>query len=310
MPQVTLLISETETIEDGNYLRFGNELLARGYQVSLCFVDSISMHNSIIFAKGFRLTESLVAGHLFQGTHGINLQEMEVIWILGIGLRQSFLDKLQLFYCLENYCKVINSPNCILNLKSKYSLASHSDIFQYPQSFASTDPNELFSVIESSGEKWIAKPPAGSMGRDVFLLSADDPNTRVILETMTGINADQYCLIQSYVEEIQKGEKRVLFAEGVAVGQYLRIAMKDHRTNLFQGAESEPCELSPDEIAYCKKIGPFLMSQGATFVGLDLAYPYVIEFNVINPGGLLTIESLGGKDLTEDIINGIFPGAI
>jgi len=310
MPQVTLLISETEAIEDGNYTRFGNELLNRGYQVSLCFVDSLSMHNSTICAEGFILAKPLKEGHSFPKTQMINLQEIEFVWILGIGLRQSFLDKLQLFYCLEKYCKVINSPNCILNLKSKYSLASHNDIFRYPQSYASTDPNTLFSVIKSNGGKWIAKPPAGSMGKDVFLLSADDPNTRVILETMTGVNADQYCLIQSYVEEIQAGEKRVLFAGGVAVGQYLRLATQDHRTNLVQGADCKPCELSTDEIAYCEKIGPFLVSQGAEFVGLDLAYPFVIEFNVINPGGLLTIESLGGNDLTGDIISRIFPEAI
>lgn len=310
MPHVTLLISETEMMEDGNYLRFSNELLKRGYQVSLCFIDSIAMRKSIICAEGFTVSTSLQAGLTFPRTHTVNLQESEIIWVLGIGLRQSFLDKIQLLYCLENDCKVINTPNCILNLKSKYSLASHGDIFQYPVSYASTNPRTLFSVIEESGKKWIAKPPAGSMGKDVFLLSADDPNTRVILETMTGANSDQYCLIQSYVEEIQKGEKRVLFAGGTAVGQYRRLATRDHRTNIVQGADYEACDLNAEELAYCEKIGPFLMSQGAAFVGMDLAFPFVIEFNVINPGGLLTIESLDGTDLTEKIIEGIFPEAI
>jgi len=310
MPQVILLISETETIEDGNYLRFSNELLKRGYQLSLCFVDTISMHKSVICAQGFILTTPLKVDHAFQNTHLIDLQEAEFIWVLGIGLRQSFLDKLQLFYCLEKFCTVINSPNCLLNLKSKYSLASHSDTFQYPESHASTDPDALFNVIKSGGGKWIAKPPAGSMGKDVFLLSANDPNTRVILDTMTGVNADQYCLIQRYVEEIQQGEKRVIFAGGSPVGQYRRLASKDHRTNLVQGADCEACELSAEELSYCERIGAFLMSEGASFVGMDLAYPFVIEFNVINPGGVLTIESLGGKDLTFDIIDRIFPEAI
>ena len=65
--------------------------------------------------------------------------------------------------------------------------------------------------------------------------------------------------------------------------------------------------MTEDEMAYCKEIGAFLKSHGAEFVGLDLAYPYVIEFNVINPGGLLTIESINGLDLTASIIDKIFP---
>jgi len=124
---------------------------------------------------------------------------------------------------------------------------------------------------------------------------------------MTGPEADQYCLLQPYVEEIIKGEKRVLIAGGEPVGQYLRHAGKDHRTNVMHDAEIEPCDLDEAEDKYCRTIGAFLTSHGADFVGLDLAYPYVIEFNVINPGGLLTIESLTGKDLTADIIDRIFP---
>ncbi|MFT7684963.1 MAG: glutathione synthase [Candidatus Azotimanducaceae bacterium] len=310
MKQITFLIQDSDALEDGNYLRFSNELLERGFEVYLCKVDSLSMQNSQICAEGFKLSEQIFPGGLFPRLKTIELQNMACIWVLGLGLRNNFLDKLQLIYCLENYCRVINSSNSILNLKSKYSLACHSDSFAYPQSYSSTDPKALFAVIEGSGHKWIAKPPAGSMGRDIFLLSADDPNAQVILETMTGPQSDQYCLIQAYVDEIQAGEKRVIFAAGEAVGQYLRLQNKDHRTNLVQGAEIQPSDLNLAEQESCKKIGQFLLSQGADYVGVDLVYPYVIEMNVINPGGLLTIESLTGKTLTSDIINKIFPDDI
>jgi glutathione synthase len=203
---------------------------------------------------------------------------------------------------------VINSVDALMHFKSKYFLASHSSTFRYPKTFASNDPEELFKVISEYGvERWIAKPPAGSLGRDIFLLTARDPNTHVILESMTGPEADEYCLLQPYVEEIKKGEKRVLIAGGEPVGQYLRHARKDHRTNVMHNAEIEPCDLDKNEYKYCQTIGSFLVAHGADFVGVDLAYPYVIEFNVINPGGLLTIESLTGKDLTADIIDRVFP---
>ena len=109
--------------------------------------------------------------------------------------------------------------------------------------------------IVQSGGKWIAKPPAGSFGKDVYLLTSQDQNTAVILDSLTGEDKDQYCLLQRYVEEIEQGEKRVLFAGGKVVGQYLRRPTRDHRTNIMQGASAELCELTAEEADYCEKIG-------------------------------------------------------
>ena len=89
------------------------------------------------------------------------------------------------------------------------------------------------------------------------------------------------------------------------IGQYLRVAVADHRTNIMQGARSEPCDLTPIETEYCQELGQFLKAFGAEFVGLDLAFPWIIEFNVINPGGLVTILELTGQDLSASIISEI-----
>jgi glutathione synthase/RimK-type ligase-like ATP-grasp enzyme len=50
-------------------------------------------------------------------------------------------------------------------------------------------------------------------------------------------------------------------------------------------------------------MGTFLTSMGANYVGLDMVYPWIIEFNVINPGGLVTIEQLTGENLAPQIIS-------
>ncbi|MEO2178414.1 MAG: hypothetical protein ABGY96_30575 [bacterium] len=318
MNHIVLLIAQSDTIEDGNYLRFGNTLLARGFTVDLCFMESLSMYDSQITARGFNLSVPASDGDPFPDFHIIQLQEADLVWVLTLGMRQSFLDKIQLLYCLQQYCRVINSIDSLMHFKSKYFLASQGATFTYPPTFASNNPDELYDVIKSKSNaikksgngRWIAKPPAGSLGRDIFLLTADDPNTRVILESMTGPEADQYCLLQPYVEEIQQGEKRVLIAGGEPVGQYLRHARKDHRTNVMHGADIEPCELNTEEYEYCQTIGQFLTAHGAAFVGVDLAYPFVIEFNVVNPGGLLTIEALTGQNLAPDIIDNIFPDSL
>ncbi|MFT4798141.1 MAG: glutathione synthase [Candidatus Azotimanducaceae bacterium] len=306
MLHIILLIADTELVEDTNYLRLGNELLKRDVSVDCCFMDSLAMCNSKIVADGFPLVEALQANQRFPARTQIGLSRADIVWTLTLGMRHSFLDKIQLLNCLNDSARLINSLDALMHFKSKYFLASHQDVFQYPNSYASTSPSDLLNVMKEAGGRWIAKPPAGSLGRDIFLLTPEDRNARVILESMTGPESDQYCLIQPYVEEITHGEKRVLIANGKPVGQYLRQSNGDHRTNVSAGATTTLCDLTSDETQYCERIGAFLADQGALFVGLDLAYPWVIEFNVVNPGGIQTIVSLGGIDPSKSIIDEIF----
>ena len=302
MLNIALLVAETDALTDGNYLRFANELKNRGIDVTLCLIDSISLHQSDVTVSGFEAISPLKDGDPFPALQRHSLKNFSHLWVLSLGFRHSFLDKMQLLYSVADKVQIINSLDAIMHLKSKYFLASKPDLFKYPESYASTNPDELYEVL-GTGDRWIAKPPAGSLGRDVFLLGAGDPNARVILENLCGPDRNQFVLLQAYVPEIRDGEKRVLFASGKVIGQYLRVAVADHRTNIMQGARSEPCDLTPFEAEYCQELGQFLKTFGAGFVGLDFAFPWIIEFNVINPGGLLTILELTGEDLTSSIIN-------
>jgi glutathione synthase/RimK-type ligase-like ATP-grasp enzyme len=46
-------------------------------------------------------------------------------------------------------------------------------------------------------------------------------------------------------------------------------------------------------------------TRGARFIGIDLVYPYVIEINVINPGGIGTLIKLGEGDYAQRVINAL-----
>lgn len=305
MSRIALLIAETDELIDGNYLRFANSLFARDHHVTLCPVESLSMASSRIVAEGFTIDDVLEVDEAFPAMDRVWLDDYDAIWILSLGMRQSFLDKMQLLFTLSDKCRLINSLDALMHFKSKYFTASHGDVFRHPETWASNRPADLVEVINSHGGKWVVKPPASSFGRDVYLLTPDDPNKHVIIESMCGPEEDQFCLLQRYIDEIEDGEKRVLLAGGKPVGQYLRRAARDHRTNVLQGATVEACTLSDEERVYCEKIGERLLSYGAEFVGMDLVYPWVIEFNVVNPGGLLTIEQVDGVDLTDAILDEI-----
>ena len=303
--KVLLLIGATDSVTDGNYVRLHNALIARDHEVHLGHTAGLGLSKNQVTAPTWQPITPLVNGAPFDPFEHRDIEGFDLIWVLALGLRGNFLDTVQLLFNLETRTRVINSTQALVYLKSKYLLADYPEVFHYPETHASTDAAELLSIIQREGGRWIAKPPAGSLGRDVYLLTADDANAQVILDAMTGHGSGNYCLLQRWVPEIVSGEKRVLIAGGKPVGQYLRHAQTDHRTNVLVGAQAEACTLSAEELAYCEQIGQFLVRMGANYVGLDLAFPWVIEFNVINPGGLNTLWELEGLDYAPAILDAL-----
>ena len=287
---------------DSNYLRIANELNKRGVAVTLLLIDTLSLCKSQVFAEGWKYTQTPITDHSRFNLKEFNLLEFTHLWVFSLGTKESFLDKYQLLYTGKYDIHFVNSLEAIMHLKSKYFLTSNTRVFKHPETHASTKADKLLKHVESSGKAWIAKPPAGSLGRDVFLLRPGNSNNRAILENLCGPKGNQYALIQEHISAIEYGEKRVLIAGAKIVGRYKRLASGDHRTNLLRGATSQVCDLTPDESAYCNEIGAWLQGMGANYVGIDMVYPWIIEFNVVNPGGLMTIEELTGEDLAPKIV--------
>jgi glutathione synthase len=228
---------------------------------------------------------------------GVMLSGIDLAWVLGLGRRGTFFDKIQLLKKLSQTVRVINSPEALFFLHSKTSQGPVAG-WQYPETHISSSLAALLSVYRRGGD-WVAKPTAASLGRGVFKLAANDPNAPAIMEAMT--EAGGYCLLQRYVPEVETGEKRVLLAGGEVVGQYLKKP-SGHRGNLAFAATPEPCDLTSQEHDACERLGRYLVERGAYFAGVDIAWPWFLEWNVVNPGGIGTIDRISGKNHAQTVI--------
>lgn len=275
--------------------------LSEGHQVSWGSIDHLRLNNRRVQTHGMHRGSSQHNIDRSTSMNSLDCEGFDCIWVLSLGERASFLDKLQLLRILEGQTRVINSTEALLHLRSKYALTQLSHVFDHPKTYGSRDPEALFEIVESGGD-WILKPPAGSLGQGVFLINRSTSNYRDILRHVNGHQRDQYVLLQEYIPEITNGEKRVLLANGQFIGAYLRTQAEDHRTNLMQGAIAQKTTLSEKELALIDRVGSHCKACGALFAGIDMVYPFVIEINVVNPGGLNTLDQLGAGKKARQVI--------
>ena len=260
-----------------NRERLSRAFAAGGWEVACLTHESLSVTSDGVTAAGRDGVPVALGG-------------FDLLWVLGFGARDSFLDRMQILRNVDP-ARFVNTVDALVFLHGKLALAE----FQ-PETHASSDPETLIEIV-SRGGAWVAKPAAGSFGRGVRRLPADASDVRDVLARLTA--GGRLCVLQRHVAEAQEREKRVVVAGAAVVGVYAKSG------NLSAGAVPRPSTLTRREAALVRRLVGRLNAQGVRFAGVDLAYPWVIEANVANPGGLATLEALTGVDPAPRVVRAL-----
>ena len=195
---------------------------------------------------------------------------------------------------------VVNSPAALRNVNEKFFIT------HFPECIAPTQVSRnmdfLLNFIAKHGDT-IIKPLDGMGGQGIFRVSASDPNTKVILETITK-NETSYVMAQKYLPEISAGDKRILLINGEPVPYVLaRIpAEGEFRGNLACGGRGKGLELSKRDRWICQRVGPKLREMGLFFVGLDVIGDYLTEINITSPTCIRELDSLYNINISEQLM--------
>ena len=216
------------------------------------------------------------------------LATFDLIWVVGLGRALTFFDRMQLLRRVPQH-RFVTSIDALMYLHAKYAWSEYM-----PETHAGNDIAWLGEVLAQGGE-WVVKPTAGSYGRDVARIR-DDRAGRAMLARLTAGEARRYCLLQRYVPEIEQGEKRTLVAGNAIIGSYLRLPGADFRTNLALEGQAVATQLTPAERRLVSDIQQELVARGIGYAAIDIAFPYLMEVNLANPGGLATLADVYGID--------------
>jgi len=197
---------------------------------------------------------------------------------------------------------VVNDPFQVRNAPEKLFVTQFEDLM--PPTLITTDATEI-RAFRAAHKDIILKPLYGNGGAGVFRLKPDDENLGALLEVFTQFYREPI-VVQRYVPEVRKGDKRIVLVDGVAAGAINRVpAAGEARSNMHVGGKPEAVELTPRDKAICAAIGPELKKRGLVFAGIDVIGDYLTEINVTSPTGIVEIRRFGGPNIAGMIWDAI-----
>ncbi len=197
---------------------------------------------------------------------------------------------------------VVNDPASVRNAPEKLFVTHFPELM--PETLISADIRQIRRFREKHGDI-ILKPLFGNGGAGVFHLRPDDPNLNSLLEMFTERSREPL-VVQRYVPDVRKGDKRIILVDGEAMGAINRVpAQGEARSNMHVGGRPEPTKLTDREKEICAAIGPELKKRGMIFVGIDVIGGYLTEINVTSPTGLQEIARFDGVFLEKAIWDAI-----
>ncbi|HEY4134379.1 MAG TPA: glutathione synthase [Alphaproteobacteria bacterium] len=197
---------------------------------------------------------------------------------------------------------VVNDPVEVRNAPEKLFVTHFDGVM--PPTLITSDAEQVRD-FRAKYKDIILKPLYGNGGAGVFHLKPGDDNLNSMLETFAA-HSREPIIVQKYLPEVRKGDKRIILVDGVPAGAVSRIpAAGEARANLHVGGRAAKTKLTAREKDICAAIGPTLKEKGLVFVGIDVIGDYLTEINVTSPTGIQEINRLDGVRIERDLWDAI-----
>ena len=199
--------------------------------------------------------------------------------------------------------RVFNKPAALRDHPEKLA------ILEFPQFIGPTlvtrDESDI-KRFHAEHQDIILKPLDGMGGMGIFRVGPDGLNLGSIIETLNKGGAETV-MVQRYLTEITKGDKRILIIGGKPVPHALaRIPQgSEIRGNLAVGGKGVAQPLSAHDREVAEAIGPVLAARGLLLIGLDMIGDCVTEINVTSPTGFQEITQQSGFDVAKMFVDAL-----
>ncbi len=283
-------------IDADSTFRLALEAQARGHRLFHYTPDKLLFREGRVLARGWPIEVRRVrSDHVTFGAEAeVDLADFDVVW-----LRQDppfdmgYITTTHILDMIHPETLVVNDPFWVRNSPEKLLVLRFPTLT--PPTLIARDLATIRDFRAIHGDV-ILKPLYGNGGAGVFRLDPNDRNLASLHELFTGINREPL-IVQKYLPDVVRGDKRVILVDGVAVGAINRVPQAgETRSNLHVGGRAEPVALTARDREICETIGPMLREKGQVFVGIDVIGDWLTEINVTSPTGLQELERFDGTN--------------
>lgn len=276
--------------------RIALEAQARGHRLFYYTPEKLAYVEGRVIARGWPVEVRRELGnHVTYGAEiEVDLADYDVVW-----LRQDppfdmgYITTTHLLDMIHPKTLVVNDPFWVRNCPEKLL------VLQFPQLIPPTAIARDLQTIRDFKARHgdiILKPLYGNGGAGVFRLDPNDRNLSSLHELFTSMSREPL-IVQKFLPDVVKGDKRVILVDGEPVGAINRVPQAgETRSNIHVGGRPEKIGLTPRDLEICATIGPVLREKGQIFVGIDIIGDYLTEINVTSPTGIQELERFEGTN--------------
>ena len=273
------------------------EASSRGYELYEYSPDNLVYNEGLVQARARKMHINQDGkNHVaFEERKIINLAlDVDVVW-----MRQdppfdmSYITATHLLERLSPHTLVVNDPKWVRACPEKI----------LPLDFPELMPETMITRDRFSIDKFrfkhkdiILKPLYGNGGAGVFLVKEGDSNYSALIE-MFMENSREPVIVQAFLKDVEKGDKRIIIIDGKPVGAINRVPQKgEMRSNMHVGGLATSTDLTASDLNICAAIGPMLRERGQILVGIDVIGDKMTEINITSPTGVQELKRFTGID--------------
>ncbi len=202
--------------------------------------------------------------------------------------------------------RVFNKPAALREHPEKLA------ILEFPQFIGPTLVTRDAQAVRAFHDEHrdiILKPLDGMGGMGIFRVGPDGLNLGSVIETLNH-DGRTTLMVQKYLPEIVKGDKRILVIGGEPVPFSLaRIPQgSEIRGNLAAGGKGVAQPLTERDREIAEALGPILAARGLLLVGLDVIGDSLTEINVTSPTCFREITDQTGFDVARMFVDALERG--
>ena len=212
---------------------------------------------------------------------------------------QQYINTTFILDYIASKTKIINDPKALREVPEKlYSIRLTKFM---PSTLISEDLREIKSFFDKN-KKVVIKPIESYGGNDVKLLNKFNKG-----QITRYIKKHHHLMLQKFIPEISKGDKRVFIIDGKVKGAISRLPKRGSiLSNMSKGASAKKIQMTNKELNISKIVASELKKKNIYFAGIDFIKGRLIgDINVTSPTGLKTYYDLTGINLAEYFFDNI-----